>query len=86
MSKPPPPAPPAPPAISPYIFPVVLAALGLWCLYDGWLSADPKIQEYLLFNRIGSVVLLLWAVLDVVRTRRLEREEAAAAPPDQHGD
>ena len=77
--------PPPPPTISPYLFPVVLAGMGLWCLYDGWLSVDPKMQEYLLFNRIGSVVLLLWAALDAVRTRRLERRSAAAAPADHCG-
>jgi hypothetical protein len=77
--------PPPPPTISPYLFPIVLAAMGLWCLYDGWFSADPKMQEYLLFNRIGSVVLLLWAALDTVRTRRLERRSEAAAPADRCG-
>jgi hypothetical protein len=72
-----------PPQISPYIFPLLLAGMGLWCLYDGWLSSDPEMQEYLLFNRIGSVVLLLWAAIDFRRTRRLEKQEQASESPDQ---
>ena len=31
---------PKPPEISPYVFPVLLAAFGLWCFYDGWLTTD----------------------------------------------
>jgi hypothetical protein len=72
-----------PPQISPYIFPLLLAGMGLWCLYDGWISSDPEMQEYLLFNRIGSVVLLLWAAIDFRRTRRLEKQEQASESPDQ---
>jgi hypothetical protein len=57
--------------------------MGLWCLYDGWLSTDPEMQEYLLFNRIGSVVLLLWAAVDFCRTRKLEKQDLAAEQSDQ---
>lgn len=69
-----------PPQIGPYVFPTLLGAFGLWCFYDGWFSTDPKIQDYLLFNRIGSVVLLLWAIVDFIRTRRSENKNPAVAP------
>ncbi len=65
---------PAPPEIGPYVFSVVLAAMGAWCFYDGWISSDPDMQEYLMFNRIASVILLSWALVDFVRTRRAEKK------------
>ena len=76
---------PAPPQISPYVFPAILAGFGLWCAYDGWLTADPEMLEHQLFNRIAAGVLLLWAVLDVVRTRRREQAEARAAADKDPG-
>ena len=63
---------PAPPEFGPYFFPVVLAAMGFWCLYDGWFSTDPDMQEHLTFNRVTAVILLCWAAIDVYRTRRAE--------------
>lgn len=66
----------APPQISPYVFPVLLAGFGLWCLYDGWISVDPDMLKHQTFNRIASGVLLLWAGLDFIRTRRQEKAEA----------
>lgn len=69
---------PAPPQINPYVFPVLLAAFGLWCFYDGWITTDPEMLKHQLFNRIASGVLLVWAVLDTLRTRWLERKEKAA--------
>ena len=63
----------APPEIGPYVFPAVLAALGLWCLYDGFLSTNPKMQEYLLFNRIAGIALFLWAVIDLYKTWKQEK-------------
>ena len=71
------------PQISPYIFPVLLAGFGLWCFFDGWISADPKMQQYLLFNRTASGVLLLWAVVDFIRTRQLEKAEPSTKNPGQ---
>lgn len=62
-----------PPEVSPYVFPALLAAFGLWCFYDGWITSNPAMQEHLLFNRIGSVVLLPWAGIDFFRVRRRER-------------
>lgn len=73
---------PAPPQISPYVFPVLLAGFGLWCFYDGWISIDPDMMKHQTFNRIASGVLLLWAGLDFIRTRRLEKREASAEKPD----
>lgn len=65
--------PPALPPINPYVFPVLLAGFGLWCFYDGFLSSDPNMQKHLTFNRVASVVLLLWAALDFIRTRKKEK-------------
>lgn len=76
--------PPPPPTISPYLFPLVLAAFGLWCLYDGWLTSDPEMVKYRLFNQIASVILLSWAVIDFIRTRKSEQRHKAAQQPDQH--
>lgn len=67
----------APPQISPYVFPVLLAGFGLWCFYDGWISADPEMMKHQLFNRIASGVLLLWAVIDFIRTHKREKAYAA---------
>ena len=41
--------------------------------------------EHQLFNRIAAGVLLLWAVLDVVRTRRREKAEAETASKNEPG-
>ncbi len=67
----------APPPVSPYLFPLILAGFGLWCLYDGWISTDLEMQKHLLFNRIASVVLLVWAAADFYRTRKRELAERA---------
>lgn len=63
-----------PPQISPFLFPFGLFCFGLWFFYDGWISTDPGMQEHLMFNRVGSAILLPWAVIDFVRTRKRERE------------
>lgn len=67
----------APPRINPYVFPVLLTGFGLWCFYDGWLTTDPEMLKHQLFNRIASGVLLSWAVLDFIRTHKLEKLEKA---------
>jgi hypothetical protein len=72
-----------PPAISPYLFPLLLAGFGVWFFYDGWLTSDPKMLEHQLFNRLGSAILLPWAVIDFYRTHRRERRRAA--PPAEEG-
>jgi hypothetical protein len=74
--------PPAPPQVSPYVFPVLLAGFGLWCLYDGWFTADPEMLKHQLFNRIASGVLLVWALLDFIRTRKRDKAEQAAKNAD----
>lgn len=53
----------------------MLALMGAWCFYDGWLSSDPEMLEYATFNRIGSVALLTLAIVDVIRTRASEKNE-----------
>jgi hypothetical protein len=63
-----------PPQISPYLFPIGLFCFGLWFFYDGWISTNPDMQEHLMFNRVGSAILLPWAVIDFIRTRKAERE------------
>lgn len=66
---------PAPPEIGPFVFPTLLALFGAWCFYDGWISTSAEMQEHVMFNRIGSVVLLSWALIDFIRTRRAEKEQ-----------
>jgi hypothetical protein len=29
----------------------------LWFIRDGWFNSDPKMQQHLMFNRTGSVLL-----------------------------
>lgn len=68
----------SPPEISPYLFPFILAVIGAWCFYDGWLTSNPEMQEHSLFNRVASGILLPWALLDFIRTRRLISQEQTA--------
>lgn len=75
-----------PPEISPYIFPAILAFFGIWCLYDGWITTDPAMQEHLLFNRVASALLLPWALIDFLRTRKREQraaQEKADSKPEK---
>lgn len=65
---------PKPPEISPYVFPVLLAAFGLWCFYDGWLTTDVEMQEHALFNQVASGILLPWAVWDFYKVRKSENK------------
>ncbi len=68
---------PEPPEINPYLFPLMLGLMGLWCLYDGWFTTDPEMQEHLLFNKVCSVILLVWCVVDFFRTWRAEKRHKA---------
>ena len=70
----------SPPRINPYVYPILLATFGLWCFYDGWISTDVEMQKHLWFNRIVSLVLLLWAGGDFMHTRRQEKKEH---PPER---
>jgi len=70
------------PEISPYVFPVLLAGFGLWCFWDGWISNNPAMQEHFLFNRIGSAVLLPWALWDFLRVRKRLRSAPGEPPKD----
>lgn len=63
----------SPPEISPFLFPLVLAVLGLWCLYDGFFSSDPDMQEHLLFNQVTGCILAVWAAIDFYRTWKSEK-------------
>ena len=78
---------PAPPQISPYVFPILLLGFGLWCGYDGWLTADAKMAEHQTFNRVACGVLLLWGSIDFFRTHKREqaykqRQQAKAETGD----
>jgi hypothetical protein len=66
---------PKPPEISPYIFPFLLAAFGLWCFYDGWLTSNVEMLEHRLFNRVASGILLPWAVYDFLKVRKYDRRQ-----------
>jgi len=65
----------APPEIGPYVFPTLLLIFGLWCFYDGWLTSDPAMKDHLLLNRIGSIILLPWAIIDFIRTRKINKAD-----------
>ena len=65
----------SPPEIGPFVFPTLLAIFGLWCFYDGWLTSNPDMQKHLLLNRAGSLILLPWAILDFIRTWRIEKAD-----------
>lgn len=62
-----------PPEISPYLFPLILAVLGIWCTYDGWLTSDPEMLEHQTFNRVTGAILVVWSTIDFIRTRRIEK-------------
>jgi hypothetical protein len=68
------------PQDSPYLFTIVLAALGLWFFYDGFFN--PEMAEHLTFNRIGAGVLLGWAAWDFHRMRQKLRKRAEEAVHD----
>ena len=70
----------------------VLALIGgafcAWCVWDGWFTDDPKMQEYATFNRLASGVLGLWVAFCLVMmtsagltARRRRREEQQTPPP-----
>ncbi len=65
---------PAPPEIGPYVLPVVLAFMGFWCLKDGWFTSNTEMLEHQTFNRVASIVLLVWAGIDWFRTWRAEKK------------
>ena len=67
-----------PPEIGPFVFPTLLAIFGLWFLYDGWLTSNPDMQDHLLFNRVGSLILLPWAIIDFIRTWKSEKADRSS--------
>ena len=74
------------PQDSPYLFTIVLAALGVWFFYDGFFN--PDMEEHATFNRIGAGVLLGWAAWDFHRMRQRLRkrpEEAARTAAEDPG-
>jgi len=76
----------SPPDISPYLFPVILAIMGAWCFYDGWLTTDPEMLEHATFNRVVSGLLLPWAIYDFIKTRKADLREKASHTKVQKSD
>ena len=75
-----------PPEIGPFVFPTLLALFGLWCFYDGWLSANPEMGKYLLLNRIGSIILLPWAAIDFIRTWKNNKTDKIITANNESGN
>ena len=59
-----------PPEINPYVFTVLLFLLGSWCVYDGWITTDPGMQEHRLFNQVIGAVFLPWSVYDYFKVKK----------------
>jgi hypothetical protein len=59
-----------PPEIGPYVVTWLLAGFGIWCLYDGFITTNPDMQEHVWFNRIMGLLLSGAAVVDYYRTRK----------------
>lgn len=72
------------PAPGPYLFTLILFAVGVWFAYDGWLNPA---TESVFFNRVLAPVFLLGALLDGLNTRRrLARRAADAAAAASDAD
>ena len=65
-----------PPEIGPYVLTWLLTGLGLWCIYDGFLTTDPDMQKHMWFNRITGVLLLCGAAADFFRMRKKLKKAA----------
>ena len=65
-----------PPEIGPYVLTSLLMGLGLWCIYDGFITTDPDMQKHMWFNRITGVLLLCGAVVDFFRMRKKLKKSA----------
>jgi hypothetical protein len=59
-----------PPEMSPYLFTVLLAGFGIWCVYDGWFTTDVEMQKHIWFNRTLGPILLGWSIWDYFRMRK----------------
>jgi hypothetical protein len=57
----------------------------IWFIRDGWFNDDPKMQEHLMFNRIGSVVLagalLFCLVMAGSAALAIRRQRQQPSPP-----
>jgi len=62
-----------PPVLGPYFLSVLLFALGLWCMYDGWFTTDPEMYRHMDFNRLMAVVFIGWSVYDFLSMRRKKK-------------
>jgi hypothetical protein len=69
------------------MFSVILVAMGLWFLWDGFFSASfaQEHPEHLTFNRVGAAVLLGWGAIDFYRMRKLQLRRAAEAEARPEG-
>lgn len=80
---------PAPPEIGPYALPIVLAAMGVWCFYDGWITSNPEMLEHVMFNRVASVGLLIGTFVSFIWIRSSSQkgqEEAVLKDPKRPDD
>lgn len=68
-----------PPVIGPYVLTWLLIGLGLWCIYDGFITTAPDMQKHMWFNRITGVLLLCGAVADFFRLRKKLKKSAMKA-------
>jgi hypothetical protein len=73
----------APPELNPYVFTVLLFLFGIWCFYDGWLTADLEMQKHQLFNRVVSAILLPWSAYDFFKVKKSYRKKDS--PPEGTG-
>ena len=61
---------PKPPQMSPYVFTLLLLGFGLWCFWDGWLTTNPDMVKHAMFNRVLSVILIVWGIWDFIKIRK----------------
>jgi hypothetical protein len=66
-----------PPAFGPYFISSALLALGLWCVYDGWFTTDPEMFRHMNMNRVAAMILLPFAIYDLIHTRKFEKKRKA---------
>lgn len=82
---------PRPSALETFQHYAVLALIGAafctWCVWDGWFTEDPNMQQHSLFNRLAAGVLGLWVLFCLVMmtsaglAERRRRREAQQTPP-----
>jgi hypothetical protein len=72
--------------MNPYIFTALLFGFGVWCLYDGWFTSNPGMQEHLLFNRVLSFVLIMWSVYDFFKVKKAYKNNDSEGYTDKDSE